>query len=87
MDGQDHARRIVRDYYNDRTSGAERITIDDVLLVWYCKTLQNWKALVITTARDAMIYEVSYDGDQERAYLDTYRKIDNVVVEDGPVVV
>ena len=53
------------------------ITIDDIFVVWFCKTLQNWKALVSTTLPDDTYYEVTFDGDKNQVYIDTYRKIEN----------
>lgn len=52
-------------------------TIDDVYIVWSCKTLQNWKALISTTLPDGMYYECTYNGDVNEMYLDAYKKFDN----------
>ena len=51
MDYQKIARKIVLNYANehiDKTDNVQ-ITLDNVFIVWFCKTLQNWKALVSTT--------------------------------------
>lgn len=72
------------DYFNshvDVTDGVQ-ITMDDVYIVWFSKTLQNWKALVSTTASDGMYYEVTYNGDKHEAYLDVYKKWENRVIKD-----
>jgi vacuolar-type H+-ATPase subunit C/Vma6 len=73
---------VVR-YYNERVDATENklITADDVYVVWSCKTLQNWKALLSTTVPDGMYYELTYDGDKDRTYLDAYKKWENVVIE------
>ena len=42
----------------------KKITVDDVYVVWCCKTLQNHKALLSTTAPDGMYYEFTYNGDK-----------------------
>ncbi len=52
-----------------------------VYVVWWSKTLQNWKALVSTTLPDGMYYEVTHNGDAGETYLDAYKKFDNVVVQ------
>ena len=52
----------------------------DVFVVWSCKTLQNYKALLSTTLRDGMYYEITYNGDKKEAYLDAYKKFENRVV-------
>ena len=78
------AKRIVLDYCNqhlDVTDGVE-LTLEQVYVVWFCKTLQNWKALVSTELPDGMYYEVTYNGDKQETYLDAYKKWDNVCVPD-----
>ena len=49
-------------------------------IVWYTKTLQNWKALVTTSLGDDRYYEVTYNGELNEAYIDEYLKAINVVV-------
>lgn len=58
-----------------------QITLDDVYIVWFCKTLQNWKALVSTTLPDGMYYEVTYNGDKKEIYLDAYKKFENQKID------
>ena len=53
------------------------LTVDDVYIVWWSKTLQNWKALVSTTVSDGMYYEVTYNGDKDEIYVDAYKKWKN----------
>ena len=43
-------------------------------MVWCCKTLQNNKALLGTTLRDGMYYEMTYNGDKNELYMDIYKK-------------
>lgn len=80
----DKAIGIVKDYYNSRVEKTDdfRITEEDVFIVWFCKTLQNWKALVSTTVSDGMYYEVTYNGDKRETYLDAYKKWENVRIVD-----
>lgn len=69
----------VRDYANehlDKTDNVQ-ITIDNVFVVWQCKTLQNNKALLSTTLYDGMYYELTYNGDKKELYLDSYKKFEN----------
>lgn len=54
----------------------------EVYVVWFCKTLQNWKALVSTTLPDGMYYEVTYNGDKRETYIDSYKKFHNVKIPD-----
>lgn len=53
----------------------------NVYIVWYCKALQNWKALVSTTLTDGMYYELTYNGDKEEMYLDAYKKFENKCIK------
>ena len=84
MNYQEIAKEIVLGYVNkhiDKTDDVQ-ITLDDVYIVWFCKTLQNWKALVSTTLPDGMYYEVTYNGDKKEVYLDAYKKFENQKIDD-----
>ena len=78
------AKRLVVNYYNSRVEITDNfeITEENVFIVWFCKTLQNWKALVSTTVSDGMYYEVTYNGDKQETYLDVYKKWENVRIVD-----
>lgn len=78
------AKQLVVDYFNahvDVTDG-KKLTMEDVFIVWFSKTLQNWKALVSTTVSDGMYYEITHDGDKGETYLDAYKKWDNQCIVD-----
>ena len=72
-------KETVRDYTNKHIDKTDKmqITVDDVYVVWFCKTLQNWKALASTTVPDGMYYELTYNGDKDEMYLDAYKKFEN----------
>lgn len=72
-------KETVRDYTNEHIDKTDKmkITVDDVYVVWFCKTLQNWKALASTTVPDGMCYELTYNGDKDEMYLDAYKKFEN----------
>lgn len=78
------AKQAVIDYFNSRVDTTNNVTItsDDVYVVWFCKTLQNWKALLSTTVPDGMYYELIYNGDKKELYLDAYKKWENKCVPD-----
>lgn len=65
---------------NHELSDRLELTENDIYIVWFSKTLQNWKALLSTDLHDDLYYEVTYNGDKHSAYVDTYKKQANVVV-------
>lgn len=78
---------LVYQYVKDRLEKTDThvtFDIDEVYVVWFNSTLGNWKALLSTTLPDGMYYEVTHDGEKKRAYIDAYKKFDNVVVLDNP---
>lgn len=83
MNYQEKAKQIVIDYYNGRVEKTDnkKLTAEEVFIVWFSKTLQNWKALISTTISDGMYYEVTYNGDKKETYLDAYKKWENVCVK------
>ena len=80
---QEKAKRIVADYFNSHVDKTDRkaITVDDVYVVWFCKTLQNWKAMVSTNVSDGMYYEITHNGDKDETYVDVYKKWENYCVK------
>ena len=73
---------FVKSYVNehlDKTDGV-KITMDDVYIVWMCKTLQNSKALLSTTLPDGMYYELTWNGDKGELYIDAYKKFQNICI-------
>ena len=70
-------KNVVRDYVINHLDKSDTVPNFDVYIVWYCKTLQNWKALLSTTLFDGMYYELTVNGDKDEAYLDAYKKWDN----------
>ena len=80
---QEKAKQIVVDYFNKHVdvTGNKKITVADVFIVWFSKTLQNWKALVSTTVGDGMYYEITHNGDKDETYVDVYKKRENFTVK------
>ena len=75
---EQRAREFVMDYYNDRHEN--KIELHDVAIVWFVRTLSNWKAVLITLTPDHLLYEVTHNGAPGETYIDVYAKIDNIVV-------
>lgn len=72
-------------YVNTHLDKSDDIEIgmDDIFVVWSCKTLQNNKALLSTTLSDGMYYEYTYNGDKDELYLDAYKKWENICYQEG----
>lgn len=68
---------LVADYTDEHLDKSDIKPEYKVFVVWYCKTLQNFKALLSTTLFDGMYYEVTYNGDKDEIYLDAYKKFEN----------
>lgn len=80
----DTARELVLKHYNrfyvDKGSD---LLISEISVVWCSKTLQNWKACLVTSFVDNLYFEVTHNGDKNETYLDCYRKISNEVITDA----
>jgi Family of unknown function (DUF6275) len=82
---QEQAKAIVFQYVKsvlEKTDTHITFSIDEVYVVWFAKTLQNWKALLSTTLPDGMYYEVTHNGDNGETYVDAYKKFHNFCVKD-----
>lgn len=81
------ARVLTCSYVNARSPklpAGEEITLGSIHIVWFTKTLQNWKCLLICDHTPGMFYEVTFNGDKDEAYIDAYKKTENVVVTIPP---
>ena len=85
--GMDHFLSICKkklvEWYNEAFDNMsvyvqEKIDLSQVYVVWSCKTLQNYKALLSTSVSGDGIYvEFTYNGDKQELYMDVYHKIVN----------
>ena len=88
--GMEHFQSVCKsklvNWYNDqcvRNTGVvdTGILLDNVFVVWSCKTLQNYKALLSTTVSGDGIYaEYTYNGDKQELYEDVYKKLTNACI-------
>lgn len=74
-------KKIVRDYAIEHLDKSDEIPELEVFVVWYCKTLQNHKALLSTSLPDKMYYELTYNGDKKELYFDAYVKLENKCIK------
>lgn len=81
-----YVKRAVDAYYRDLTGGGvhpdEELPAYDIYVIWFTKTLQNWKAVVSTTLEDGRIYEVTHNGDAGETYVDRCIKEQNTLYVD-----
>lgn len=74
-------KEIVRDYAYNHLDKSDNIPEFDIYVVWYCKILQNHKALLSTSLLDGMYYELTYNGDKKELYFDAYKKFENKFIK------
>ena len=59
----------------------QKIDLSNVFVVWSCKTLQNYKALLSTTVSGDDIYaEYTFNGDKQELYEDVYQRLSNLLI-------
>lgn len=85
--GMDHFLSICKkklvEWYNEAFDNMsvyiyEKIDLSQVYVVWSCKTLRNYKALLSTAVSGDGIYvEFTYNGDKQELYMDVYHKLVN----------
>lgn len=73
----EECKNLVRRYANNNDDGLHYGKPLFIHVVWSCKTLQNSKALLVTSFGGGFYYEVTYDGDKSQMYLDVYKKTEN----------
>ena len=51
---------------------------EKISVVWYCKTLQNFKCLIFACSNgEGLYFEFTFNGDKGELYMDVYTKIKN----------
>lgn len=75
---------VIEKYNRDIVdlNNQDLLTENEVFVVWFAKTLQNWKALVSTDRSDGRYYELTYNGELQETYVDVYRKTSNETISD-----
>ena len=76
------AKQVSLDHLNaTRDEGVSEYTLEDMYIVWFCKTIQNWKTLVSTDVVDGLYYEITYNGDKDETYVDVYTRFQHITVD------
>lgn len=84
-DFQEKAKQLVKDYADSlhkQNFPLTELPEYSVYVIWFAKTLQNWKAILGTTMPDGRLFELTYDGDKRTTYFDVYSKLDNFPIPD-----
>ncbi len=72
------AKNAVIKYCEEKLS--ETFEIQDISIVWACKTLGNKKAILIDNGNNNRLYECTFNGSRLEMYLDYYEKKENIVI-------
>ena len=67
---------ILEEKYN------EKLAIQELHLVWFSKTLQNYKCMIIDLRENKRYYECSYNGQKKELYVDIYNKEHNICIKE-----
>mgnify|MGYP003524601021 CR=1 FL=1 len=84
-DFQERAKQMVKDYVDSlhkQNFPMTELPTYTVYVVWFAKTLQNWKAVLGTTMSDGKLFELTHNGDDKVTYFDAYVKTDNFPIHD-----
>lgn len=76
------AAKIVRRYILDHLDKGEVEPFFAVYIVWKAKVLQNTKYLLSSTLPDGMYYELTFNGDKQEWYLDSYKRFENRTIKE-----
>lgn len=77
----DIAKRACMECWPDEET-RDILSILDFKLVWYSKTLQNWKAILATFFPARYLFEVLYNGIADEIYVDCWEKKSNTVIKE-----
>lgn len=77
----DLCKKYVEEYAYNHLDKSDTLPDIIIYVVWYCKTLQNHKALLSTSLVDGMYYELTYNGDKNELYFDAYKKFENKCIK------
>jgi len=77
-------RAVVMNYNKHRDpQRSQELTMGSVYIVWFSKTLGNWKAIVASPVARSLFWEITYNGHKSEVYVDIYKKLNNVKIPLG----
>lgn len=63
------------------TARVLNIKPEEVYVVWFSKTLMNWKACTSSVYADGKYVEVTHNGHKNETYIDVYKKESNTCIK------
>lgn len=69
---------LIEDFYEKELK--QEIDIKDIYTVWLSKIIQNNKAMLSTNIPDTRYFEITYNGDKDEWYFDSYLKEKNQLI-------
>ena len=78
------AHRLVFEYMTEYRPlfGSETIIPEDIFILWFSMSLQNWTAALGTALNPDLFFHVTYDGNLKQTTIAVYQKFDKVSVPD-----
>lgn len=79
------AKKAVLDNYNTARdeSHAPELQATDLYIVWYCRTLQNWQAIITSPVARRLYWIVIFNSYRNEVYLNVHQKINSVKIPLG----
>lgn len=79
------AKKLAFDNMCSICEGNKPPELEEFFVVWFSKTLQNWKALVSCSDGEetyGYYWEITHDGNKHQTYVDRYKKESNRIIPD-----
>lgn len=76
MDKEELAKKLVHDYLSNK------VPLANIKIVWFCKVINNWKAIVADISEGGRLFEVTYSGENKDVNIDVYEKVDSERIKD-----
>lgn len=72
------SKKLVKNYYDEMFRDFDRPDVtnlpNDIYVVWECFILGNQKCLISTDVNDGMYFEVTYNKESNKVFVDAYKK-------------